>query len=189
MRRHLALALLAAWLCAPAPAAPPGAVRSTANYRLPDVGLVRADGQRVALAGELDYAGPLALNFVFTTCSAICPIQSQTFAELRARAGPAMGLRLVSISLDPLNDTPAVLRDYAKKFGAGKDWRFYTGTPDASIAVQRAFDAYRGNKMNHEPLVLLRRGAGQPWIRLEGYAGADQLLRELRPTPAAREIR
>jgi protein SCO1/2 len=154
--------------------------RSTAAYRLDGLRLLRADGKDVTLGEELDHDGPLVLDFVFTTCTAVCPILSRTFAELQARSDPAKPLRLVSISIDPQHDTPAVLRGYAKQFEAGKRWRFYTGTVAQSVAVQRAFDVYRGNKMNHVPLTFVRRGRGQPWVRLEGYASADALLRELR---------
>jgi protein SCO1/2 len=187
------LAVGAAWTgfaaAAPTPApADARVVRTSANYRVPAVPLVRADGAAVTLASELDYPGAVALNFVFTSCSAICPIQSQTFADLQARARPGLRLRLISISLDPLNDTPAALRDYARKFGAQAQWRFYTGAPDASIAAQRAFDVYRGNKMNHQPLALLRRAPGQPWIRVEGYADAATLLRALEDGPEGAKI-
>lgn len=155
--------------------------RSSAAYRLDGLHLLRADGERVLLADELEHDGPLVLDFVFTTCTAICPTLSRTFAELQAKSDPAAPLRLVSISIDPQHDTAAVLRDYAKQFAAGPGWRFYTGTVAESIAVQRAFDVYRGNKMNHVPLTFVRRAPGQPWLRLEGYASVDALLRELAP--------
>lgn len=157
------------------------ASRSTADYPLGGLPLLRADGKAVLLADELQHDGPLVLDFVFTTCTAICPTLSRTFAELRARSGAARPLRLVSISIDPQNDTPAVLRQYARQFDAGPEWRFYTGTVAQSIAVQRAFDVYRGNKMNHVPLTFVRRAPGQPWIRLAGFASVDALLRELAP--------
>lgn len=185
MKRWIACIVLAAAVMPPAGAA---SLRTSVQaYRVPDVRLLRADGQAVRLASELEHRGPVALNFVFTTCSAICPIQSRVFAELQQKAGP--GLRLLSISLDPLNDTPAQLRAYASRFGAGGGWRFYTGTPQASSEAQRAFDVYRGNKMNHEPVVLLRRAPGQPWLRVEGYASADDLLRVLRGPAGAEKIR
>lgn len=159
--------------------------RSTAAYRLEGLRLLRSDGRAVSLDDELRHDGPLVLDFVFTTCTAICPILSRTFAELQARSDPARRLRLVSISIDPLHDTPAVLRNYARQFEAGKEWRFYTGTVAQSLAVQRAFDVYRGNKMNHVALTFVRRGSGQPWVRLEGYAGVDALLREIHPAMPA----
>ncbi|MDB5936133.1 MAG: SCO1/SenC [Massilia sp.] len=151
--------------------------RSTATYRLDGLSLLRADGKAVTLTEELDHDGPLVLDFVFTTCTTICPILSRTFAQLQS----ARGLRLVSISIDPQHDTPAVLRSYARQFEAGKAWRFYTGTVAQSVAVQRAFDVYRGNKMNHVPLTFVRRARGEPWVRLEGYASAAALARELAP--------
>lgn len=160
-------------------------VRSSATYRLDGLRLMRADGQHVLLADELRHDGPVVLDFVFTTCTAICPTLSRTFAELQAKHDPASPLRLISISIDPQNDTPAVLRDYSRKFAAAPGWRFYTGTVAESIAVQRAFDVYRGNKMNHVPLTFVRRAAGQPWVRLEGYASVDALLGELAPRVAA----
>jgi protein SCO1/2 len=155
--------------------------RSTATYRLDGLDLLRADGKAVTLAQELDHDGPLVLDFVFTTCTSICPILSRTFSELQSSSDPARGLRLVSISIDPQHDTPSVLRSYAQQFEAGKEWRFYTGTVAQSVAVQRAFDVYRGNKMNHVPLTFVRRARGQPWVRLEGYASAAALARELCP--------
>lgn len=155
--------------------------RSTATYRLDGLALLRADGAAVTLAAELEYDGPLVLDFVFTSCTTICPILSRTFATLQAASDPARPLRLVSISIDPQNDTPAALRAYARRFDAGAQWRFYTGTVAQSVAVQRAFGVYRGNKMNHVPLTFVRRARGEPWVRLDGYASAADIARELAP--------
>jgi protein SCO1/2 len=169
------------------PAATVALQRSATVYRAGPVALTRADGKRVMLDDELAFDGPVALNFVFTTCSTVCPIASRTFAELQARPRGGKPLRLLSISLDPLNDTPAVLRAYAAKFGAGPEWRFYTGTVEASAAAQRAFDLYRGDKMNHAPITLVRSAPNRPWLRLEGFPTAAQLAAELDDaTPVAR---
>ena len=162
--------------------APAPLLRSAALYRPTSepVALTRADGRRVLLGDELAFDGPVVLNFVFTTCSAVCPIASQTFAELQGKLGPGEHVRMMSISLDPLNDTPQVLRAYAAKFRAGPDWSFYTGTVDASTAAQRAFDLYRGDKMNHAPVTLVRPGHGRAWVRLEGFPSAEQLAGVIR---------
>ncbi len=162
--------------------------RSAGLYRPAAAPLVltRADGKRVALDDELAYDGPILLNFVFTTCSAVCPIASRTFSEVQAKLAQGEHVRLMSISLDPLNDTPDVLRAYAGKFGAGPDWHFYTGSVEASTVAQRAFDLYRGDKMNHAAVTLVRPAHSGSWVRLEGFPSADQLVRELRGTQAAR---
>jgi protein SCO1/2 len=114
------------------------------------------------------------------------------FAELQQRLGDARDrVRLVSVSIDPEHDTPRRLAEYAQRFGAGPSWTFYTGTVEASVAVQKAFAAYRGDKMNHTPLTLVRLAPGQPWVRLDGLATPEQLLQEVgaaaKPTDAAPE--
>jgi protein SCO1 len=90
------------------------------------------------------------------------------------------GVRMVSISIDPEQDTPAVLKAYARRFEAGSQWLMLTGSSADSVAVQRAFDAYRGDKMSHQPATFLRAAPGQPWVRLDGFASASEIVRELR---------
>jgi protein SCO1/2 len=163
------------------PPARPAWQRTTARYRVPDVGLVRADGARVHLRHEIDDGKPVILNFVFTSCAAICPVMSATFAQLQRWLAADPGqVHLVSISIDPEEDTPERLRDYAHSLHAGPHWSFYTGTLEASIVAQRAFDAYRGDKMNHVPVTFLRAAPDQPWVRLEGFATAEAIVAEYR---------
>jgi protein SCO1/2 len=165
----------------------PETVRSTADYTAPAVKLVRDDGKSVALAEELNDGRAVVMNFIYTTCTSVCPLTSQIFSELQAKLGARRdSVHLVSISIDPEQDTPARLRDYAKKFGAGPDWQHYTGTLAASIATQRAFNVYRGEKMNHAPVTLVRPASGKTWVRLEGFATADEVLKELRESVASR---
>jgi protein SCO1/2 len=112
---------------------------------------------------------------------------SSTFAQLERRLGPDAGkVHLMSISIDPEHDTPARLTEYARKFRAGPEWQHYTGTLEASIATQRAFDVYRGGKMSHSLVTLMRAAPGKPWVRLDGWVQADDLLREYRALVAAR---
>jgi protein SCO1/2 len=155
--------------------------RSTANYTVPDVTLVRAtDGRRVQLSDELADNRAVVLSFIYTSCTTVCPLTSATLADLQDKLGPSRDqVHFVSISIDPEFDTPARLRDYAQRFGAGPAWQHYTGTLAASLRAQRAFDVYRGDKMNHVPVTLVRQQPGDPWVRLDGFATADQLMAEL----------
>jgi protein SCO1/2 len=159
-----------------------GYVRTVAAYIVPDVNMVDADGAAVPLRSTLASEDrPVILNFIFTSCGAVCPVMSATFAQVQAALGPEReAMRMVSISIDPEQDTPAVLKAYAGKFGASRHWRMLTGSVDNSIAVQRAFDVYRGDKMNHQPVTFLRAHPGQPWLRLDGFASAADILREYR---------
>ncbi|HYK92309.1 MAG TPA: SCO family protein [Acidobacteriota bacterium] len=159
----------------------PGTTRILAEYSIPQVKLVRADGKTVSLPEELNDGRPVVLNFIFTTCTTICPVMSQTFARLEKMLGAERGkVHLVSITLDPEEDTPARLTEYARRLQAGPEWQYYTGTVQAIKATEMAFGLYIGNKMTHTPLTLLRTAPGKPWLRINGFATADDLLWEIR---------
>ncbi|WP_341316733.1 SCO family protein [Paraburkholderia sp. IMGN_8] len=154
-----------------------GTMRSTVEYTLPAVTLVRDDGKAVSLVDELNDGRPVILTFIYTTCTTICPMVSQTFEELQGKLGADRDkVHLVSISIDPEQDTPARLRAYAARFDAGPEWQHYTGTVEASIAAQRAFNVYRGDKMNHTAVAFFRAAPGKPWLRIDGLATPAELL-------------
>ena len=171
----------------PAPAAR-GPKVSLREYAVPAVRLVREDGRAVSLPDEMNDGRPVVLNFIFTTCTSICPLMSATFEQFDRQLGPedAAKAHLMSISIDPEHDTPARLLEYARKFHAGPEWQHYTGTLDASVAAQRAFDVYRGGKMSHSLVTLMRAAPGKPWLRIEGWATPEDLVREYRQLVAPR---
>jgi protein SCO1 len=158
----------------------PAVTRSVVNYPVPAIKLVRDDGKDVTLADELNDGRPVVLNFIYTTCTGICPLASHIFSQLQHRLGAEREqVHLVSISVDPEEDTPARLRAYARQYSAGPSWQHYTGTVFASTAAQRAFDAYKGDKMGHTPVTLVRTSPEAPWVRFDGFATVDMLLEEL----------
>jgi protein SCO1/2 len=174
-------ALVCAGLLVLGPVAAATVLHATVSYETPAVMLVREDGKSVSLPHELDDGRPVLLNFIFTTCSSICPLTSRTLEEFQHKLGSeAARVHLMSISIDPEQDTPARLSAYARKFHAGPEWQYYTGTVAASIAAQRAFDVYRGEKMSHTPVTLMRAAPGEPWLRIEGFVTPDELVDDYR---------
>jgi protein SCO1 len=167
---------------APARAAEaPGYERLERAYAVPDVTLVDQDARPVRLRELLAADEPVLLNFIFTSCPGICPVMGHIFAGVpRELGGAAERVRLVSISIDPEHDTPRQLKAYAARFEAGPRWSFLTGSVESVAAVQRAFEAWRPDKMDHSPLTLLRTASGHPWVRIEGFAPAAALAREVR---------
>jgi protein SCO1 len=150
---------------------------STFAYQVPAVRLVRDDGKDVTLSDEMNDGRAVFLNFIFTTCSSVCPLSSKTFSDFeRALGAESARVHLISISIDPEQDTPARLRDYARQFHAGAEWQHYTGTQAASIATQKAFDTFRGAKMDHTPVTLVRVSRDRPWVRIDGFMTAAELL-------------
>ena len=65
-------------------------------------------------------------DFIFTYCSGICPTMSANMEKLQARL--PKDVMLVSFTVDPQNDTPAVLTEYARRYNADPErWLFLTG--------------------------------------------------------------
>ena len=152
---------------------------ATRDYTVPQIRLVREDGRSVSLPEEMNDGRPVVLNFIFTSCSSVCPLMSQVFAQFQQKLGADRDkVHLMSISIDPEEDTPARLREYAKKFHAGPEWQHYTGTAEASHTAQKAFGVYWGDKMSHAVVTLLRAAPGQPWRRIDGFLTPDALLAE-----------
>jgi len=158
-----------------------GYVSSMQNYPLPEVSLLTMDGRETTLGKELDTDKPVMLNFIFTTCTTICPVLSASFNQVQHELGEAsQDVKMISISIDPTFDTPEKLRDYAARFDAGPQWQFLTGELEDVVAVEKAFNAFRGAKMNHEPLTLIRVKEDDAWLRIDGIASANEILTEYR---------
>jgi protein SCO1/2 len=158
-----------------------GVERKLASYTAPDVTMVDQNGQKVSLPELLDSDEPVMMNFIFTSCTAVCPVMSATFASVQRKLGAdSERIRMISVSIDPEYDTPDALKAYAERFKAGPQWEFLTGSLDDSVLVQKAFDADRGDKMNHAPMTLLRSSPDSQWVRYEGFTRADKLAEQIR---------
>ena len=153
---------------------------------LPAVTLTTMQGESRLLDRELANDVPLVLNFVFTTCSSTCSLQTAVLAQVQHEwRERGRKLQLASITIDPDNDTPEQLRKFAGNFHIGPGWQFYTGRFDDLLRVQKHFDVYRGSKASHPPVLLMRRHARAPWVRVEGFPGAAELVALLESLPAA----
>jgi len=167
-----------------------GAV-APANDPAPPFRLVDQDGQPRALE---DYRGKLVLlDFIFTNCPGPCPILTGLHVKLQHSLPPALAAktRFVSISLDPLRDTPTALRAYAQKRGADlATWSFLTGPPAAVDAVIRSYGVGSmrapDGSIEHVVVTFLIDGNGQIARRYVGLDGHDPaaLLRDLEQVAA-----
>jgi len=155
--------------------------RTIEKYIIPDVTLVNQNRSKVKLRNLLDSDNPVMLDFIYGTCTTICPVLSAGYSNLQKKLGAESGdVRLVSVSIDPEYDTPEVMKAYLKRYGAKPGWDFLTGTREDIDKVMRAFDAYVPNKMSHYPLTLLKAPRGDKWIRIYGLVGTAELMEEYR---------
>ena len=92
---------------------------------IPDMTLIDQDGRPVNLVRDLAPGKLLVMNFIFTTCKGVCPPMGVNFGQLQRRLEARLGreVNLVSISVDPVTDTPARLKAWGQQFvlpGAGR---------------------------------------------------------------------
>lgn len=143
----------------------------------PDAALVNRDGRRARLLGEIWRDRVAVINFVFTSCSSFCGVQSAVAADLQQRLGARLGREVVmlSITVDPLTDDAARLSAYAKPFAPGPDWWWLTGEPRDVYRTLDALGVAPGNPQDHAPTWIV--GRAQNPRRIVGLAGAAELER------------
>ena len=153
--------------------------RSVEKYTIPDVVLINQDGDKIRLKTLLESEQPVAVDFIYATCTTICPILSAGYANLQRKLGTdSAKVHLVSITIDPENDTPPILKEYLEKYQARPGWDFLTGSRRDIDRVMTAFDAYFRNKMDHKPLTFIRSPKDGSWIRLYGLMSGIDFMDE-----------
>jgi protein SCO1 len=188
----LTLGLAAGLLPAAAHARPPAAPETQPldGLKIPDVSLIDQDGKPVRFYSDLVKGKVVAMNFVFTTCTTICPPMGANFAKLQKLLA-GKNVQLISVSVDPAIDTPERLKAWARKFGAGPGWTLVTGGKEEVNRLLKALGVYTGGVADHSPLVLLGNDAGHRWTRAYGLAAPAKLAELIEqiaaPTVAKKE--
>jgi protein SCO1/2 len=182
-------ALLAALALAPALAhdAPdhagpaPARAAETVKLTLQDLELVDQDGRPLRFRSEALGDRIVAIDFIYTTCTTICPVLSSLFAEVQDRLGERLGreLWLISISVDPIRDTPRRLRAYARKFGSRPGWIWLTGAKPAVDKVLVGLGAYTAAIEDHPPMFLIGDAGRGRWTRLNGFPDPGEIVERL----------
>lgn len=171
--------LLVAAFAFPAAAAEVRYQRSVERYAMPDVVLINQNGEKVRLKQLLEGDQPVVVDFIYGTCTTICPVLSAGYLNLQRRlAKEGRTVRLVSITIDPENDTPKVMKDYLERYRAKPGWDFLTGSRADIDKVMHAFNAYIPDKMSHYPLNMIRNPKDGSWVRLFGILSSKEFLAE-----------
>lgn len=178
-RSLVAVMVLGVLFSCPVYAAPQNYQRSIHDYTMPDVVLVNQNGSKVRFKSLTESDKPVIVDFIYGTCTTICPVLSASFVNLQRKLGAdAADVHLVSISIDPENDTPRVMTDYLKRFRAQPGWDFLTGSRQDIDKVMKSFDAYMRDKMEHKPLTFIRIPSTGKWVRIYGLIGSKDFLNE-----------
>lgn len=163
----------------------PGTVR----IKLPDTVLTDQNGKAVKFKTDAVADRMVVINFIYTTCTTVCPVQSALFADLQQRLGDRAGteVSMISVTVDPLRDTPLRLKEFAAQYKAGPGWRFFTGSRQAVDEVLTAFGAYTANFADHPAVVLVGDPRSGEWTRFYGFPDSDQIMSRMQQLQSARQ--
>jgi protein SCO1 len=149
---------------------PPKVEVVAGGVTIPDVTLINQDGQPVNVARDLGQDKLLVINFIFTTCKGVCPPMGVNFGQLQSRLAGRIGkeVNLVSVSVDPVTDTPERLKTWAQKFGASTGWTLLTGQKQDVDHFLKALGVFAANKTEHSPFIMVGRVSDGRWKRIHG---------------------
>jgi len=133
-----------------------GVANARSQTPMPDIPVRDQNGRRLKFYTDLVKDKTVAINFIFTTCTTICPSLTATFRRVQEElAARAPDVQLISISVDPITDTPERLRDFATRFKAGPGWTFVTGDKADIDWLLVGLGAGTANASDHTPTILV----------------------------------
>ncbi|HEX2162526.1 MAG TPA: SCO family protein [Thermoanaerobaculia bacterium] len=169
-----------------------------ADY-FPNVTLLTHEGERVRFFDDLIRDKVVLFNFIYTSCPDTCPMETARMLEVSGLLGDRLGkdVFFYSMTVDPENDTPEVLADFAASWGIPEGWKFLTGDPEDLELVRRKLgvdiDDIESLRLSQHPisLVMGNQATGR-WMKRRPfenpYVIADQLGRWLHNWSAPPEV-
>jgi protein SCO1/2 len=153
---------------------------SFSSARIPDIPVIDQNGKRLNFYSDLVKGKTVAINFIFTTCTTICPPLTATFRRVQQELPTsAPDAKLISISVDPTTDTPPRLNDFAGKFKAGPGWTFVTGDQTEITSLLKALGAGVVDKNDHTPMILIGNDRVGYWTRAYGLSSPAVLVKAI----------
>ena len=159
------------------------------HIKLPETALTDQHGKALRFKSEAVADRLVLINFIYTTCTTVCPTQSALFADLQQRLGDRVGpeVSLLSVTVDPLRDTPLRLKEFAARYKAGPGWRFLSGSQQAVDEVLTALGVFTPNFADHPAVVLVGDPRSGEWTRFYGFPGSDLIMANVKQLQAARQ--
>ncbi|MEG1626493.1 SCO family protein [Pseudomonas sp.] len=160
-----------------------------ADY-FPNTLLTDQDGRQVRFFDDLIKGKVVVVNFIFTGCGDSCPLETARLRQVQQLLGERVGsdVFFYSISIDPLSDTPQVLKAYAERFKVGPGWRFLTGDKEQIDALRRRLGLFiegvdNGRSRDHNLSLIVGNQATGRWMKASPFENpwilADQLANSL----------
>jgi len=152
---------------------------------IPDVVVLDQNNKQLNFYSDLVKGKTVAINFIFTTCTGICPPLTATFRKVQQELGEYdPKVQLISISVDPITDTPQRLHDFAAKFKAGPGWTFVTGERADIDSLLKALGAASPNKTDHPSMILIANESTAYRTRVYGLSPPATVVKLIKQAAA-----
>ena len=163
---------------------------TTADIDVRDNELITHNGELVRFATDVVSDRIVVIDFVYTTCTTVCPVLSAIFQQVQQGLDdrPDADVRMISVSVDPGRDTPKRLKEYSEKLHAGSDWIWLTGEKTAVDEVLVGLGAYTPDFEDHPSIVLVGDPQSGIWKRFFGFPGPKKILAAVDELSAARQV-
>lgn len=131
-----------------------------------DTEVVDQNGTPRRFYSDLIRGRKVLINFGFTSCKGVCPVMTANLSRVQKLLGKrAAEVTILTITVDPVNDTPAALRRYADQFNAGPGWFFLTGAPENVNAVLKRLGGLAPRPEEHSAVLIVGDAAKGNWVK------------------------
>ena len=152
---------------------------SAAAKYFSDVELINQDGQKMHFYSDVLKNKVVIINAFFSTCTSVCPPMNRNLEKVQEALGDRLGKDafLVSISVDPENDTPTRLKEYSRRFHARPGWIFLTGKKENVDWALYKLGQYVETKGDHSTVIIVGNEPKGLWKKALGLAKSEELVR------------
>ena len=159
--------------------AKPAETQTPALKYFTDVELINQDGAKLRFYSDLLKGHTVVIIPFFATCTNVCPPMNATMRKIQQALGSRVGneIYLISITVDPVNDTPERLKEYAAKFHAEPGWYFVTGKPENVNLALEKLGQYVADKNDHSTIMTIGNEATGLWKKAFGLAKSEELIK------------
>jgi protein SCO1 len=172
---------------APQSAQPYFATASSASSRwgkdyLPNLPVLDQDGNQFNFYDDLIAGKNVVINFIYTTCNDICPLTTARMSLVHEKLGDAVGrdVFMYSISIDPENDRPEQLKNYAEAFRVGKGWKLLTGKPEDIAAIRFKLGERSRVLKEHRHEMLIGNADKGSWSKDSAFGDIERVVINIR---------
>lgn len=148
----------------------------------PNLPVTDQNGRTLSFYDDVIKGRIVVISFVFTRCTEICPLTTARLAKVAELLEEPLRQKVlfVSLSVDPVNDTPDKLADYAAAFHSGPGWLFLTGSLENMRAINAKFGEHMRSLNDHRNEVLLGNDATGEWQRNTVFGDLTRLAMDIR---------